>query len=399
MTGTGQQLSSSPGAAKALETEADSVYAEQVRITDSQTTTAAASIPPGAAIYAWMLWSQVDRTELVIWWTLAVGLVAIRMFAHWRFLRAPMAPGIVHRWGRFFVLVAGLQGAIFGVGFAYFTWQSEPLYVTISVIWMLGISAVSIGAYSADPKVLLSYFLPVAVPEAIVLLWMATPMSIGMGVALILYIAVILRSMIRVSRAMVDAITLNFRLEQEIEARKRAEQRLLVISQQDGLTGLANRRHLDEVLARETSRARRSGQPLSLILIDLDAFKRFNDTYGHLDGDECLRRVSGVLKETVKRPGDLAARYGGEELACVLPETDADDAYALAETIRKRVLALHIPHSARIDGEKFVTISAGVAGFEPARDTDTSDFVRRADEALYAAKESGRNRVVRAPAG
>lgn len=164
------------------------------------------------------------------------------------------------------------------------------------------------------------------------------------------------------------------------------------ISTQDGLTGVSNRRHFDETLAIEWRRAARSRAPLSLLMLDIDYFKPFNDTSGHQAGDECLRRVADMLCETVQRAGDLVSRYGGEEFAILLPETEAGHALEIATRLRERIAAMDLAHPSAPLGR--VTVSIGVASVVPPRDgTGSGDFVRVADAALYDAKRQGRNRV------
>ncbi|MBV8516701.1 MAG: GGDEF domain-containing protein [Acidobacteria bacterium] len=164
------------------------------------------------------------------------------------------------------------------------------------------------------------------------------------------------------------------------------------ISTQDGLTGVANRRHFDETLAVEWRRAARSRAALSLLMIDIDYFKRFNDASGHQAGDDCLRRVARCVQDAVHRAADLVARYGGEEFAVLLPDTDAERAIHVAETIRSRVESLNLEHPDAPCGH--VTISIGLATAVPPRDgANMGDFIRCADSALYDAKRTGRNKV------
>ncbi|MFP5382852.1 MAG: diguanylate cyclase domain-containing protein [Gammaproteobacteria bacterium] len=171
-----------------------------------------------------------------------------------------------------------------------------------------------------------------------------------------------------------------------------ANQRLQELADQDGLTGVANRRHFDQHLATEWSRARRSGQSLSLMLIDLDFFKRYNDSYGHQAGDDCLIVVGAVLRSHAQRPGDLAARYGGEEFALILPATDVSDAKEIASRVIHDLAAYRIPHRAS-EVSDVVTASAGVAGCVPSPLLSSRDLLAAADAALYRAKRDGRNRV------
>ena len=175
------------------------------------------------------------------------------------------------------------------------------------------------------------------------------------------------------------------------EALEKQNAALARLADTDGLTGLANRRHLDERMALEVARAARERTPLSLIMIDVDFFKRYNDTYGHAAGDDCLRMVARVLAATVNRPADLAARFGGEEFAVLLPNTAQDGARRIAEAICGGVRASGMPHGASELG--FVTISAGVATAVPAPGGDGRALVEAADAALYEAKEAGRNGV------
>lgn len=175
------------------------------------------------------------------------------------------------------------------------------------------------------------------------------------------------------TRALEDA---NLHLGRAIETLHR-------ISTMDGLTQVANRRHFDDTLALEWRRAARNGQPMSLLLLDIDFFKTFNDQHGHQAGDEALRRVAQVLRDSVHRAADLVARYGGEEFVVLLPETSDDHAREIAEMLRARIEEL---------GD--ITASLGVATQVPLRDGSREDLVKRADDALYEAKRLGRNRVV-----
>ncbi len=167
---------------------------------------------------------------------------------------------------------------------------------------------------------------------------------------------------------------------------------LHTLARRDGLTGVSNRRHFDEVLAQEFARARRQQLPVALIMLDVDKFKVFNDTYGHPAGDECLCRVAGAIQSSLRRPGDMAFRYGGEEFAVLLPATDVEGARVVGEAIRSAVSALGMEHLGSSFG--IVTISAGVGWIMPYDGSErTQDLVSMADHALYQAKEAGRDRV------
>jgi diguanylate cyclase (GGDEF)-like protein len=163
----------------------------------------------------------------------------------------------------------------------------------------------------------------------------------------------------------------------------------------DGLTGIANRRRFDEALSEECRRSTRDRTYLSLVLLDVDRFKGFNDEYGHLAGDRCLKVVASTIKSLTRRPGDLVARYGGEEIAVLLPGGDGLFAAQVARKAVVMIEALHVTHAGNVDCGGVVTVSAGVVTFRPPEQVLTPDaLVNAADQVLYEAKRSGRNRVV-----
>jgi diguanylate cyclase (GGDEF)-like protein len=206
------------------------------------------------------------------------------------------------------------------------------------------------------------------------------------------------------------------KLKQEMDERKAREEELLYINQQleksneilkqnsiiDGLTGIFNRRHFDDMQRREWQRALRDANPISLIIIDIDYFKGFNDTYGHQMGDECLKKIAEALAGTVKRPGDLVARYGGEEFSAILPDTLLDGAVHVANKMQMNVARSNIPYPESRVSDR-VTISLGVASIIPdpiksftlisSRYSQLKSFIESADQALYLAKKSGRNQI------
>jgi diguanylate cyclase (GGDEF)-like protein len=184
----------------------------------------------------------------------------------------------------------------------------------------------------------------------------------------------------------------------DISARKDAEQKLQqaynaveALAVTDELTGLANRRRFDDYLVNEWRRSLRDGEPLSLLMLDVDKFKAYNDTYGHQRGDSCLKQIAEACMDVVSRPGDLVARFGGEEFVVILPNTKDEGATHVANDICEALRSRRLPHRGNQAG--IVTISAGCATLVPSFGKHAPDLVEMADQALYRAKRNGRNRV------
>lgn len=202
-------------------------------------------------------------------------------------------------------------------------------------------------------------------------------------------LSVLILAMAGFGVALLRQIRFGAAIEKELRDAHVALEKLVM---EDGLTGLANRRHLDVVLPLEINRARRLNAPLGLLMIDIDHFKRYNDLYGHLEGDTCIRAVAQEVKRAIGRTGDVAARYGGEEFTVMLPGADELGTYRVAQTIAEAVRALRIKHDGNEAG--YVTVSIGVHTLLPkAAEQSPDSLLKAADEALYQAKQSGRNRI------
>ena len=193
--------------------------------------------------------------------------------------------------------------------------------------------------------------------------------------------------------------TINRQLERQIksftfqlEHQNQELKKLFLLATTDQVTGIANRYRLEDFLEREWGNAIRNQIPLSIIMIDIDYFKQYNDTYGHLEGDHCLKQVAQTIKSSIKRSKDLVARYGGEEFIVILPDINIAGALIVAKNIRSEVKALNIPHTNSIISD-LLTISLGVASTIPTIDSEASTLIAAADRALYLAKEKGRDRI------
>jgi diguanylate cyclase (GGDEF)-like protein len=248
---------------------------------------------------------------------------------------------------------------------------SLALLVMDDVLTLLGGSRLSVGWYAGRAEAALSA-----------------------AVLLGLFVLEINRRFARVSQRAASLAERQSELAHRMDEQAEANAVLARLARQDGLTLLANRRILDEALALEWRRARREHQPLSLLMIDVDNFKKYNDQYGHPAGDACLRTLARLISEVANRSGDLAARYGGEEFALLLPGTDLHGARVIGESLRTVLLQSRLPHGATPSG--LVTVSIGAASLVPSADEEdcVEALVAAADQALYRAKGSGRDRVV-----
>lgn len=212
------------------------------------------------------------------------------------------------------------------------------------------------------------------------------PWMIGIGGGIVTILILLYINGINRSRLQVESLVKE-RTRELNEANKQLER----MTRTDGLTKVANRRYLDEYLEKEWKRATRYNQNISLIMIDIDFFKNYNDLYGHIEGDRCLQMVARELGRAIARPGDLVARYGGEEFAIVLPGTD-EKAEVVAERCRELVRKQNIPHG-KSEVSDVLTLSIGVYSLRPSADMPLEDFIKKTDQALYRAKENGRDRV------
>lgn len=376
------------------------------------------SLPGGlgaAVALAVVVWPAAPRGALLGWLGVMGLLTVVRLTLSLRYRRRPPTAAGERAWLRSY-LVGSVVSALIWAGGAILVAPADSLpHWGAYLLWLGGLVAAGVATLSVVMGAYLAFALPAVLPVSAWLLLgpEAEPYHRTVGLVLPVFLAFMTAAAWRVNRAMVRALRLQFENQQlnlhlradlqrhvHVEAQLREAKRRLEslarelrqLSAEDGLTGIANRRHLDQVLLREWRRATRGRYPLSLVLFDLDYFKDFNDRYGHQAGDECLKKVAQVLRAHCRRPGDMAARYGGEEFAVVLPGTGREDAREIATRICADVEALAIPHERSPSGAA-VTVSAGVASVVPDRSAHPTDLIELADGALYRAKGGGRNRA------
>ncbi|MCP8688006.1 GGDEF domain-containing protein [Marinobacterium sedimentorum] len=384
--------------------------------------------------YYWWLTQQ----AFYVYWLLAAALVILSRlslylcFAAWRRDQNGKALESAS-WRHLHVagfVAAALSWAIIGLYVEYSLPFADAAFIYVCLAGMVAGSVVSTA--SVSPRMFLIFSAITLLPVALVLLMSLEPQKMAMGLVSAGFFVFSLRSIYRIAdifegfvasgvvneqllrelrQEQRQVLKLNEQLREDIEMRSRTElqlraqkqraeslaEKLYALSSIDGLTEIPNRRYFDEHFAEEWSRALRAQSVLSLIICDIDYFKDFNDHYGHLMGDDCLRAVASTLDLHARRAGDAVTRFGGEEFAIILPGIGLQEACLLAEQMREAVLALGIMHAASKVSER-VTISMGVACTIPSQEALAEGLLRRADEALYRAKHRGRNQVVSAGA-
>jgi diguanylate cyclase (GGDEF)-like protein len=356
--------------------------AEKVRILYRQGPPAQLLGIVAAAVICWVLWGVTDHVRLGIWWGTITAVIAGRMVLAARFQRRDPPPMDMPPWERAFVVSLGVVSLIWGVGGWLIMPPDSTLHQAVVFFFLLGVSGAVVTAYAAHAVAaiiaVLSVMLPATVAFAFDGAFEARIMAAGGAV----YVVSSLRSTRILGFFLRRTFELSFELQQAL-ARMRDQ------ASTDELTGLANRRAFMALGAAAVDQAQRYQRSLSLLLVDIDHFKRINDTHGHAAGDAALRAVADALR-SVSRTADTAGRLGGEEFALLLPETTAAEGVVLAERLRSAVTELAVQH-----GGVTIAFTCSIGVAEQGSTTDSMNaLLNAADAAMYRAKAEGRDRVV-----
>lgn len=375
------------------------VRSEQLRILyDQSPATLAGELLLSTAL-AVVVALELPLREVIIWWLIisAVAVVDILGMVGWR--RDPRAHQRPDHWMRVFARSVRTVSLAWGLAFLYLMVRVDAetqLFLAV----MLACSCGGALAALAPRSELLAWNEALTVGPSVVWLFLHGDL-LGLAASIMLVgLAVLLWfGGMQISDDIRRALELRFEnealageLEQLNLRLSEANSQLTRMSHTDGLTGVRNRRFFDQALENEWERSCREHRRLSLLLIDVDHFKRYNDSQGHQAGDDCLRAVAGAVTAGVKRPADSVSRYGGEEFAVLLPETGPEGALEVARRIRARLHEKRLPHPGQAD-DAIVTVSIGAASLWPRDHDGRGELVARADEALYRAKGSGRDRI------
>lgn len=289
-----------------------------------------------------------------------------------------------------FLLSAAFLGLIYGLGLTFFFTQLtliNQIYILCLVATLVPAGLVS---FASDRYSFYAFFYSLCIPLFLQIILLAKSPYISIGICAIAFIAITRQLFLWNHVVIKDSITLKLKNEELLVSLQQTNIRLQQQNIIDDLTKIANRRHFDEILEKEWSRAKRIRTSLALLMIDIDFFKQYNDTFGHLKGDECLKQIATVLSNNLNRPGDFVARYGGEEFCILIPETDLDGAITFAEKVHSAIIELKIDNPGS-EVSKYLTISIGIAAIVPKHDDSYMDLIYTSDKALYKAKADGRN--------
>ena len=372
--------------------------------------------------------NHLSQASIIAWLIVFTSLTGLRLYRSQVFLNSENTSSNPDYWFSWHLTGVIISGVIWG-GFILLLAQSaDTTYLSLATMCAAGLCAAAATAYSASLISFLVFAIPLLSPIGGFLVLSENPSTIVMGFFVFLFLITIIAISYQLNKSMTSSLGLqvekedllaalevekqqvidtNKILEKDIQEKIQIEAKLLyekksaediseelrALSTQDGLTGINNRRRFNEALYNEWYRAVRLSTPLALIICDIDKFKEYNDTYGHLAGDKCLTRIAHLIEDSARRAGDMAARFGGEEFVIILPDTESSNAQDIAEQLRGAILDLEIPHETS-SVANIITVSFGVYTTLPEKDLPPETMIEFADKALYQAKDQGRNKVV-----
>ena len=378
------------------DTPSPKVKAEQIRLLYDQGTTIQLLGIATGCVAVYMFWGIVDHAQLLLWLSVHLLLTLARLLLNHNFKRVQTRTDNLDRWGHFYVIGTFLSGLVWGSLCLFLDPSWPPPDQIILFAIYTGIIA---GAFNTNTP----YFIAFPAFYLPPVLWLCYTMlqqrAEGFATLITLfgiYIVLMYVSALKFHARLNRSLLLRFENEGLANRLAHSNVKLATLADTDELTGLRNRRAMFKRLNEEWNRHHRARKPLTLMYLDIDCFKQYNDTYGHECGDQCMVRIAQLLQDHAQRSSDLAARFGGEEFALILPETSLKEAEPIAASILQELHLLQIPHAtSTVAGH--TTISIGIAALIPDRPDNDIVLRQAADEALYKAKNSGRNRFIVSP--
>lgn len=368
----------------------EKIYAEQIRLLYSKSTKRPALHLISLSLLVAAVINHVNIVYIFTWAVLLIGINVYRLVdinATQKVINDITDVDCIHKR---FAYCAGMLGAIYGLGIICF-FNYLPILNQVYLLLLIAVmTPAGLVSFSSDKLSFDLYLYPLVVPPIIWLFAQGQFEYFYIGVYSIIYLIVIKKLFIWNYNTLTDAMRLKNENEQLLESLGVVNSRLELLSVIDDLTQIANRRSLDETLEKEWLRAKRMKSPISMLMIDIDHFKKYNDEFGHIKGDECLTYVAKFMKENLNRSTDFIARYGGEEFCIIMPDTNLNGSINLAERIHSGIRDLKISNPGS-NVSKYLTVCIGVASTIPVANETYMDLVYTSDKALYRAKNDGRN--------
>jgi len=368
----------------------EQIYAEQIRLLYSKAVKRPALHLISLSVLIVVCFKNVNPVYLCTWALLLIGINAYRLIDINTTQKVIDDITDYHGIHRRFAYCAGILGSIYGFGIVYF-FNYLPILNQVYLLLLIAVmTPAGLVSFSSDKLSFDMYLYPLVMPPIVWLFVQGQFEYFNIGVYSIIYLFVVKKLFKWNYETLTDAIRLKIENEKLLITLQVVNSRLTELSVIDELTQVANRRSLDEALEKEWLRAKRLKAPVSLLMIDIDHFKEYNDEFGHIKGDECLTYIANFMKNNLNRPTDFIARYGGEEFCIIMPDTNLNGAINLAERVHSGVRDLKILNPGS-KVSKFLTVCVGIASAIPATDDTYLDLVYSSDKALYEAKKSGRN--------
>ena len=366
------------------------VYAEQVRLLYAFTKYRPALHIISALVVVLIVLDSVPLPYIAIW---ILGLFALIVYRIIDISNTQKIIDEIDDWRPLhirFVLLAAALGLIYGLGITFIFSRLTLIHQVYILCLVCTLVPSGLVSFASDRYAFYAYFYSLLIPLLVHIFLMAKSPYISIGICAAVFIAISRQLFLWNHKVIKNSIELKLKNEELLKSLQQTNTRLQQQNIIDDLTKIPNRRHFDEILEKEWLRAKRIGTSLALLMIDIDFFKQYNDTFGHLKGDECLKQIATELSKNLNRPGDFVARYGGEEFCILIPDTDMDGAITFAEMVHSSIVALKVDNpDSKVS--KYLTISIGIAAIVTKQGDSYMDLIYTSDKALYKAKSDGRN--------
>ena len=336
----------------------------------------------------------------LLWWLVFVAITLMRVRLTKKFCQTPVSSRDYKKSHKYFFWMTLFSGVAWGMGGLLVGSPLSEINQLIILLILIGVCSAAVPMLGILQDVMLGFQIPTVVPYFALLAYNMEDKAVVLLVILAIYMVGVIVAMRRVESCLSKSFRVQYRMEKMTDFLHSSNQELQDeniklghMSLEDSLTKLHNRRYFEMQLEKEWKRAERQKSKLTMLVIDVDYFKLFNDTYGHAEGDSCLKLIAQQLKNSVMLPGDIVARIGGEEFVALLPEIDEAGALTVADIMKKKLQQAKLPHSESLVSE-YVTVSIGMVSTYPGQNVSAMGLFNAADKALYRAKEKGRNQLV-----